>query len=151
MATLKALAFDPGITTGIATGMIDGRAGYMEVGSTQEKYEVDELWEFLCKQVPDFIIYETFEFRNRAREGLELFSRELIGIIRMYSRRYLPKHTYDQSAYQGKGGYFTNKMLKEYNVYKPGMDHAMDATRHLCQWYTFGPGYAYNTKGFGPA
>lgn len=148
---LKVIAIDPGVTTGIATGIIKlGEA--MEVASMQEKMEVEDMWHFLNDQQPDVIVYETFEYRNRARKGLVLFSRELIGVIRLFGRLHpATVQLHDQSAYEGVGGYFTDKQLKEGNVYKPGNPHAMDATRHLLQWYTFGPGYRYNANGFTPA
>lgn len=146
---IKVLSFDPGVTTGICTGLIFPN-NPMEVGSMQKRWEVEDLWWFLDNQKPDVMVYETFEYRNRSRKGLVLFSRELIGIIRLYGRLHqVPM--FDQSAYQGVGGYFTDAQLKEGNVYKPKMVHAMDATRHLLQWYTFGPGYKYNTLGFRPA
>lgn len=150
MSRLTVEAHDPGITTGIATGFIRPDEP-MEVGSMELRFSVGAMYDHLERVLPDIIIYESFEFRNAARKGLELFSRELIGIYKLYADKHPDTIIYKQSPYQGVGGYFTNKQLKENNVYKPGMGHAMDATRHLLQWYTFGPGYRYNTKGFGPA
>lgn len=151
IGTLKVMAFDPGITTGIASGLISLPDGLMEVGATQEVLTVGALFDLLEKQEPNCIVFETFEFRQRARKGLSLFPKELIGVIELYgSRKGDEIHIHRQNAAQGKT-YFTDRQLKDNNVYRPGMPHANDAMRHLLQWFTFGPGYKFNKQGYRPA
>lgn len=148
---MLAIALDPGITTGIATGLISPEDGIMEVGAMQQIWRVADLWDFLEEQKPTFIIYERFDFRKRARKGLELFSRELIGVANLWAEKATERCVVTtQTAAEGKG-YYTNAKLKESNVFRPGKEHANDALRHLLHWYTFGPGFKYNTNGFRPA
>lgn len=147
------IAFDPGITTGIATGVI--RNGHMEVGSAQHKEDVDWLWHYLNLSCPDHIVYERFDYRrHKHRDGLELFSRELIGVIRLFAaihNEVVPHvELYAQTPAEGVAGYYTDDTLKKEGLYKSGNPHANDAVRHLLQWYTFKAGYQFNTSGFSP-
>ena len=139
-----AVALDPGITTGYAIGIIDD--GMMTVVSGQERYTHYSLWKFLKEETPDFIISESFEFRRAARDNLILYSIEMIGVIRLYCEGY-DKPLHMQSAATGKG-YYNDSKLQSARLYKPTRPHANDAVRHLLQWFTFGPGFKYNTKGF---
>jgi hypothetical protein len=145
---MKILAFDPGITTGYAVGYLDVEKGLLTIGASQEKFSHDVLLQYLIDTKPNLIIYEKFEYRNRARPGLELFSRELIGIIKLYYAYNSFSTTLVEQTPAQAMGYFTDKKLKELEIYQPGKPHAMDALRHLLQWYQFGAGYQYNKLGF---
>ena len=50
----------------------------------------------------------------------------------------------------GKKCHWSNEKLKAARVYKVANEHANDAMRHLLYWWTFGPGFKYNTNGFEP-
>jgi hypothetical protein len=139
---MKVMAIDPGKTTGYCYGQI--YQDVLEYYPFQRIDEVDDLWEKLTTFQPRFIIIEDFEFRKQSRAGLVLFSVELIGVTRLYSL--IAQHqvtVFIQKAAEGKG-YYRDETLKSKNLYKRGIPHAMDASRHLLQWYTFGYGYQFN-------
>lgn len=150
--SIRVIAIDPGITTGYALGVIDKHAGKMEVATGQRKMDVTRYYEWLGNIEPDVVICERFEYRNSPRAGLELFSRELIGITTLWAGQHI---TLDMLFMQMPGsvinGYFDRKKLIELNLWKPGHLHANEACMHLMHWYTFGAGYRYNKIGIQPA
>lgn len=143
---MKIVAFDPGGTTGIACGDLDEERGLMKVSAEQEVLNHNGLWNYMWTERPDWIITESFEYRNRARPGLELISCELIGVIELYIQQYKSGYV-KQTAAKGKG-YFTDKILKRDGLYVPGIPHGMDALRHLLHWYMFGTGFQFNKEGY---
>jgi len=147
---LKIVAFDPGITTGYASGVItDGKLGAV---SGQAKWKELDLYLQLKFAQPRIIIYERFDFR-RGQSRMELFPRNLIGVIHLYYQKRMaqgvPIDLFPQMPVEGKN-YYTDAVLKSSKMYKVGNPHANDAMRHLLHWYTFGPGFKYNTNGFEP-
>lgn len=152
MSVIKVTAFDPGITTGYATGLIEN--GKMGVVSGQDKWNEFELYVQLKRSKPDVVIYETFEYRNQPkvkRDKVVLFSRNLIGVLNLYvyerHSQKMPVVCVQQTPFQGKS-YFTDNVLKKHGLHKPGRLHANDAVRHILQWYQFGPGYEHNKHGY---
>jgi hypothetical protein len=119
-----------------------------------------DLYLQLKLQQPNIIIYERFEYRA-AKHGtygdlsnVELFSRNLIGVINLYIQEvqgagneilYYPQMP---SYALGKKCYFTDQKLKNSGVYKTANVHANDAMRHMLMWWQFGPGFKYNTDGY---
>jgi hypothetical protein len=146
---MKIIAFDPGVTTGFAQGILDN--GLLQVGAGQAQWNHQMLWQQLQVARPDIVICESFEFRQQSRAGLILYSVELIGIIHLYCGHdtLRPVELVMQTAAKGKG-YYNNTVLQKNNVYARGIPHGMDAMRHLLHWYTFGAGFKYNTAGFKP-
>ncbi len=159
MAPLRAIALDPGITTGIAI-LTDipaaSRTGFRytdlcngTLHLAQEKLSVYELYSALEQWRPYQIICENFEYRNRAREKLELFSVQLIGVTNLYVQRMadcdVKVELVLQTAATGKGHYSDAK-IRGLDLWVPGKPHAMDATRHLLHWLTFGSGYRFKDK-----
>jgi hypothetical protein len=141
---MRVIALDPGITTGIAYGKIN--EGLMDFTADQAELKCLGLWNLLGSLEPDVIVHETFEFRQgKQRRGIELYPRNLIGVIQLYSEMNRIK-LIDQSPAQAMD-YWTNDKLKENDAYSRGKDHARDATRHLLYWFYFGQGYKYNEKG----
>lgn len=141
---MKILAIDPGGTTGYAWGFLDG-TNPLQFKTEQHKYLHNEFYNFMVKTEPDYIVYETFEYRNRARAGLELISAELIGIILLYiSERVIPFAAQSASEHGagGRTGYYQNRKLKALGWYK-SMPHEMDAARILLNWYMFKKGHKY--------
>lgn len=157
MDLIKVVSLDPGITTGYSVGLIEN--GSMGVISGQTKWDELGLYDELTRSKPDVVIYETFEYRNNPRQHkdrIELFSRNLIGIIHLYVQQRHANMTitdclmYAQTPFQGKS-YYSDVHLKRDRLHKPLKGgHANDAVRHLLQWYTFGPGFKYNTDGYRP-
>lgn len=145
---IKAVSLDPGITTGLAIGQIMLDWGLMIIDTGQAKYNHKELYDGIVRQKPNVIICERFEFRKKSREGLILFSRELIGIANLYSQQYKIPLVMQQPS-QALGGFWTDRQLKKDNLYRatPG-GHANDALRHLLQWFVYGQGYQYNKMGY---
>lgn len=165
---LKVIAFDPGVTTGHATGVIeDGKLG---VVSGQDRFNELQLYLQLKLVKPDIIVFERFEYRSQRAynvDNAELFSRNLIGILNLYSQEREGAGTLLEGYYAqmpatvlgkkktpatvlGKKNYWTDEKLKAARVYKVGNPHANDAMRHLLYWWQFGAGFKYNTNGFEP-
>lgn len=145
MDTVRVMSVDPGGTTGYTYARImDGK---VEAFPFQLPDDVDEFWQRLVKFSPDQIVMENFEFRGRARTGLNLFPVQLIGVARLYeltvAKRTCVVHL--QSASMGKG-YYTDVQLKNKKMYKRGVSHGMDAMRHFLHWTTFAAGHKYVTK-----
>ena len=141
---LRILAIDPGKTTGYCYGAFkDGKLYYHPFQSFDA---VEDLWDKMQTFQPAHIVCESFEFRKNSRAGLELFSVQLIGVAHLYEALHPHDCTlYMQTAAYGKG-YYTDNVLKQSGLYVRGNEHARDATRHLLQWATFGPGYKFNTS-----
>lgn len=130
------IAFDPGGTTGVAT--FETSFGTpAKVGTAQLGPHIHHLalWEYLNIYAPTHIVFESFEFRNKSRDNLELISRNYIGIIELWAQI---NHVglYKQSASQAKGfipdtGLGKDLAIKKLGWEKPGAKHAMDALRHM--------------------
>lgn len=136
--------FDPGITTGHAVGILDD--GKMTVRCGQTAFDHIMLYDQLCLLKPDMIVAEEFEFRNRARKGLELYPRELLGVIELYGQQ-AKIRVFRQKAAEGMA-YYSNQKLQRDGLYIRGKPHAMDALRHLLHWYTYGYGFQFNKSGY---
>lgn len=131
------LAIDPGVTTGYAWAAITERK-VESIGAGEGDYTEAELWGLLSSVSPAAIVAESFEFRQRARDGLVLQSRNLLGVCILWTTlRNVPY--FEQSASKGKG-FFTDEKLRSVQAYWKGLGHARDATRHLLYWITFGAG-----------
>lgn len=144
---MKVVAFDTGGTTGIAVGLLDLEKGLMRVSSSQEILSHHGIYNHIQRLNPDIIICEDFQYRNRARDGLELISAELNGVVKLYASEY--KVTlYMQTPVEGIGGFYNDDRLKEHDLWQEGKIHANEATMHLLHWYTFKQGYKYNKEGF---
>jgi hypothetical protein len=147
---VKVVSLDPGITTGWTYGEIE-RAVLTDPTSISlvfkagcNRWDHFDMWRWLRVMDPHIIIYESFEFRQKARDNVELFSRELIGVANLYHQA-TDKCTaiYKQSPSEAMG-FFTNRRLKEMNCYPPGPEHPKDATRHLLHWWQFKAGAQYH-------
>ena len=135
------LALDPGLTTGYCFATHRDRRLYLIPGQYKfSLWELDSLLLSLPNQPWTHIIYEDFQYRNRARAGLDLTPVKMIGIIEY--RECMPNSRigfHKQSAAEGKG-FYTDAKLKELGVYVKGLKHGNDATRHLLHWINFKAG-----------
>lgn len=142
---MRVISIDPGVTTGYCYGTIINKELGLKYCPFQVVDDVDELYNRLSEFQPDYIVMEDFEFRRgkyagSGGGGLNLFPVQLIGVARLYEAR-TKCRLFLQKAATGKS-YYTNPVLKKMGVYKAGENyqHAMDASRHLLQWVTFGFG-----------
>lgn len=144
------LAFDPGVTTGIALGRWS--SGLLTIASRQSKLGHKDFYDELIDEAPKYIVCEDFTYRNKSKDGLVLFSVELIGIARLYEEQAaMTTRLFMQPPMKGKEGstHFDDKKLKEEGLYQALRGgHANDAVRHLLQWYSFKFGYQFNKRGF---
>lgn len=134
----KILAFDPGGTTGVA--YFGNALSTPKVSHLGPERHHAQLWALLNNVRPTHVVYETFEFRNRGRDNLELISRDYIGIIDLYCDLN-PVRVYRQSASQAKGfipdrGPRKDVPIKRLGWYMPAHKHGMDAVRHLIYFIT---------------
>jgi hypothetical protein len=138
------LSLDPGVTTGYCLAKLNGRKLSIDVG--QADWTLAQMFQRVREVAitrNSHIIYETFEYRNAARMGLNLTPVKMIGVIEVFKEWYEPLCGFwPQSAAQGKG-FYSDEKLKELGVYVKGKKHGRDATRHLLQWLTFGAGSQY--------
>jgi hypothetical protein len=141
---MRVLTIDPGVTTGYTKCFIEPKKS-LKFYPFQATDDVNDFWDRLEAFEPRYIVIEKFEYRNRARAGLNLFPVELIGVTHLYvSKARHQVALFEQTAYEGKG-YYTDNILKQHGLYKRGIPHGMDATRHLLQWATFKYGYQYHS------
>lgn len=131
----KIIALDPGGTTGIATvefGDDEYEWNWYELGPDDHH---KELWDFLLRGTVGpsgnfTIVSERFDFRQHDdhRTGVELISREYIGITKLFCKMY-GHPVVLQSAGQAKP-FVTDEKLKIMGLYQKGSAHKRDATRH---------------------
>jgi len=140
---VKALALDPGKTTGYAIAHLTG--GWLDLEVGEEAFSLDGMYQFIDVFIGDsrestHVIYEDFSYRNAARGGLDLTPVKMIGIIELYKERYEPMVSFTkQSAATGKA-FWSDDKLKAKLAHARGRKHGRDATRHLLQWFAFGAG-----------
>ena len=144
---MKALALDPGKTTGYAVGYVNDGTLDIEVG--EEQFSLNGLYEFIdafigmTVGVPTHIIYEDFSYRNASRSGLDLTPVKMIGVIEMFKEKFEPFVSFHlQTAASGKA-FWSDDKLKNKGIHAKGRKHGRDATRHLMQWLAFGAGSQY--------
>jgi hypothetical protein len=143
---VKALALDPGKTTGYAMAYV-GSDGTMDIEVGEEAFSLDGMYMFIDAFIgvdeshkPAHIIYEDFTYRNASRGGLDLTPVKMLGIIELYRERFEPMVGFHkQSAATGKA-FWSDDKLKAKGIHAKGRKHGRDATRHLMQWLSFGPG-----------
>lgn len=137
------LAIDPGGTTGYCKGSFDGETLLLQPG--QERFTAGSLFNFILSEIPAYdegkfyLIYERFDYRNKARPGLDLTAPKLIGVMDLIVEEE-GLLCYPQMPAEAKG-YWTDDQLKRFNVYVKGLIHGRDAMRHLLQWWQFKAGF----------
>lgn len=131
------MALDPGITTGIAVGRITNER-IVCIESSQGALNTFQVFGLLESVVPSYLVAEGFEYRNDSRPGLELFSRNILGVCEMWATlRGSAFRT--PTAARGKA-WFGDEKLRKLGYYEPGKPHARDALRHLFTFLEFGKG-----------
>jgi hypothetical protein len=141
--TQRVVAVDPGGTTGYAVAYIIPDAKVLDFTYGQHAWREGQLWDALRKLEPDWLICESFEYRQQSRAGLDLTPAHLIGVVRLFAELSGCKLQM-QTAAQGKG-YYSDRTLKNLLIYDRHFRHGRDAARHLLHWFTFGAGFQYNS------
>lgn len=140
MTDHKVLAFDPGGSSGWALCTFDDDDYKFDGGTLQIDDHHQQLRDLITNCHPDIVIYEAFEFRQKAhsdyRKGLNLISREYIGVIRLTCQD-LHITTRQQPA-----AYKDTNLVREANLEKLGIlrrplypnRHYHDAAAHLVHY-----------------
>jgi hypothetical protein len=133
------IALDPGGTTGIAQADIEDFT-ITKIGCGQDRDMASGLYEVLRSFNPDYIVCETFQFRNASRPGLDLTSAKLIGVCELYAERHGIFLKMQEPSVQGPRAYWTDAKLKAAGLYLPGKEHSRSAMKHLLYFLTFKKG-----------
>lgn len=132
------LSLDPGVTTGYCLGRMNAHT--CEIAYNEANLQPADLLLMLQDIEPAVVVYEDFQYRNRARDKLVLFSVQLIGIIEAYNTLAPNCTVKKQTPAQGKG-YYGDDALRRLELYQRGTVHGRDAARHLLHYMTFGAGW----------
>ena len=132
------LSLDPGITTGYCLARMNDST--CEIAYNEAQLQPADLLVMLQDIEPKIVVYEDFQYRNRARDKLVLFSVQLIGVIEAYKALTPDCHVKKQTPAQGKGHY-NDDTLRRLGLYQRGTVHGRDAARHLLHFATFGAGW----------
>lgn len=131
---MKILAFDPGGCTGFAGYVSDMGIVMQDQIPMDDEGHHDVLWTLLELTHPDVIVYESFT-TWKAHVSAEPV--EYIGVLKLWGLQHRDEVTLvSQSPQHGKS-FWTDAKLKKARLYKPSLQHAMDATRHLLTYITF--------------
>jgi len=145
MGDYTIVALDPGGTTGWASLNADAVMvdEYNEIANTEwrcgqlgpDKHHKELAVLLEMNHTAHYtIVCESFEYRNQSRPGLELVSKEYIGVAEYIQQdRNIAPVVY-QGAAQGKVGKksFVKKVnLERLGLWSPGYPHAMDGYGHL--------------------
>jgi hypothetical protein len=138
---VRALALDPGETTGYAFAQI---SDIIEIGYDQEEMSHDLLYAALSVWQPfEYLICEDFEYRpGKAKPNLNLYPVELIGVCKLWASWHPKTKLTFQKAAVGKSWWSDDK-LKDEGLYIEGVPHGRDAARHLLHWLLFREGYSF--------
>jgi hypothetical protein len=131
----RVIALDPGETTGWALYRGDAAEGTSkftcgQIGPYEHHNELDILLGHMQGEGEYTIVCERFEYRNNSRAGLNLMSREYIGVAKRFVQERREVEYVMQSAAQAKG-FVQDRHIKKLGLWSPGDKHAMDAYRHL--------------------
>jgi hypothetical protein len=148
MATTESImSFDPGGTTGYTIRNLARRGRSLSSGTSYDYNGVwrggqlgprthhRELWQLLTREDPDRIVCEDFVYRivknqGVAQPGIQLVSREYIGVIKLYcALTNKPLHMQPSSVISL--AWTADDALRKLGIYMPGEQHRNDATRHL--------------------
>lgn len=125
------MAFDPGLTTGVAWFNRD----YGTVAS--EEWDLDRIYDWVGHSFYSasrgVIVCESFIISNATiRKSQATWSLELIGLLRLPARRTELGELQLQSPSAAKS-FITDVKLKHLGLW-PSSDHERDALRHLLLW-----------------
>ena len=152
MSTFRIISLDPGGVTGWATFTADR---ILPVAPGEKVRYENEQWQWGSFTTPEHhlelslwlqdqqvetthIVCESFEYRNESKPGLELVSREYIGVVKLFCQTWqVLLHLQTASMGKIKEHSFTKKVhLQRLGFWVPGKEHKdeMDALGHML-WY----------------
>lgn len=127
------VALDPGGTTGWAA-FTNGEYVSGQIDTDQHHYKLYQLLGRFYVGYPKLVIIcESFEFRQgdaSFRMGVNLISREYIGVAKLFAQSMEGVEFYLQTAATAKK-FVTDDKLKVMDLWPTGQQHARDAYRHL--------------------
>lgn len=138
---IKALALDPGKTTGYCYADISKHEIVIRPG--EAPWSLSELFAVLqqFKMMGKHVVYEDFVHVQYAT-GVDYTPVKMQGIIE-YHAEISPKLVFykQNPSVQGETGFYGGNRLKQHNAWWPhGKGHARSATRHMLHWLRFGAG-----------
>lgn len=130
---MRLMAFDPGVTTGVAWTTPQGTETAHIKGDLAHKM----VWDVLENYKPEKIVCERFNYQRRDKVVLEPVS--IIGAVKTWyevrgislGSRSLTLQTPSQAM-----NLWTDSKLQKIGLWEPGRPHAMDALRHLLYYIT---------------
>lgn len=148
MESIKVVAIDPGVTTGIAIhSVMPDRVSpewvTLELGPDDHH---EALYQLLNNHHPTVLVYERFDYRiiqNRGVDmpGVVLTSVEYIGIIKLWHWRneHVELVSQGSEVSSQKKGFWNDNRLKALGRYQApmGRQHMNDATRHALNFIVF--------------
>lgn len=129
---IQVVAFDPGKTTGVCIieGTLEGydvaqhQVEFQQVGHLFEQWRRETSLTSYCT-----VVCESFTINNQtARNSQAPWSLEVIGIIRYFCAEMKVELVFQQPS--AAKNLIKDSVIKNAGMWKPGADHAMDATRH---------------------
>jgi hypothetical protein len=149
VTTFRVIALDPGQTTGWATYTAtriktpDSKLEWYDeewvCGQLGPQDHHDDLFSLLELQHVQLykVVCETFEFRGDDRTGINLMSREYIGVTKLFSQqRGVVVEWQGPHVVGDKKAFVMDHHVKRVGLWVPGQRHAMDARRHLLYYMT---------------
>lgn len=122
---MKIFSADPGVTTGVTIITSAGEYSFWQIDCRSL-----EAWErFLMDVSPDVILYEDFKHRPNLMKA-ELYSMQVIGVIRLYAEKHLIPIPFTPIPSEAKA-FWDDAKIRKIGLWKPGKnyEHAMDALR----------------------
>lgn len=134
------VSIDPGGTTGICVVPDEDRPWNMELYQLGPREHHWQLLHELSLWKPEVIICETYE--NTGSLASLLIAPEYIGVVRLYeqTRNHPDGPPTLRTRWQSAGTaltFWSDKRLRDYNIYRTGVKHARDAQRHYLYFRTF--------------
>lgn len=142
-SSLLIASFDPGGTTGAASYKLPPKGKDTTSANSYDYVEkIDghefgpylhykELWTYLTNLNPNVVIYENFNAQDNP--AVLLVSLKYIGALELYCAL-THKPIYPRAREFKDVAWLKGNQLKRFGLYKEGMPHRNDATRHLIHY-----------------
>ncbi len=154
---MKIMCFDPGGTTGVVVLDTDHPTRFRGYQLGPGEHHI-ALWTVLTANAPKKVVCESFDYRvattdgdwshsdhrgtvDRAVPGINLMSRNYIGVIELYCQMRhieLTMQKPSEAVSKNQGNmFFNNDKLKSLGVYVADAPHYNDAMRHMLVYLVF--------------